>query len=68
MKVKCPTCQKDVEWSASSTYRPFCSKRCQLIDLGEWAEEEHVISEPVIPGYNIDVDEYVIDDDNPLKH
>ncbi|QCR37148.1 DNA gyrase inhibitor YacG [Nissabacter sp. SGAir0207] len=38
--VSCPTCQKPVRWDASSPYRPFCSKRCQLIDLGEWADEE----------------------------
>lgn len=38
--VNCPTCQKPVEWSDNSPYRPFCSKRCQLIDLGEWADEE----------------------------
>ena len=44
MKVKCPTCQQDVEWSPASEYRPFCSKKCQLIDLGEWAGEEKVIS------------------------
>ena len=24
-------------------YRPFCCKRCQLIDLGEWADEEKCI-------------------------
>ncbi|MGM3191491.1 DNA gyrase inhibitor YacG [Dickeya dadantii subsp. dieffenbachiae] len=38
--VNCPTCAKPVEWSENSPYRPFCSKRCQLIDLGEWADEE----------------------------
>ncbi|MEH2921683.1 DNA gyrase inhibitor YacG [Samsonia erythrinae] len=38
--VKCPTCKQAVVWDASSPYRPFCSKRCQLIDLGEWADEE----------------------------
>lgn len=43
--VKCPTCQKDVEWSDKNIYRPFCSKRCQLIDLGEWANEEHRIAD-----------------------
>ena len=47
--VKCPTCQKSVEWSASSTYRPFCSKRCRLIDLGEWASEKHAIPAEPIP-------------------
>lgn len=38
--VNCPTCGKPVEWSEKSPYRPFCCKRCQLIDLGEWADEE----------------------------
>ena len=38
--VNCPTCGKDVIWNETSPYRPFCSKRCQLIDLGEWAAEE----------------------------
>ncbi|MCC2616465.1 DNA gyrase inhibitor YacG [Aestuariibacter halophilus] len=41
--VKCPTCQTAVQWNADSPYRPFCCKRCQLIDLGEWAAEEKVI-------------------------
>jgi hypothetical protein len=38
--VKCPGCGKAVIWNETSPYRPFCSKRCQLIDLGEWAAEE----------------------------
>jgi endogenous inhibitor of DNA gyrase (YacG/DUF329 family) len=38
--VNCPTCNAPVKWGAQSPYRPFCSKRCQLIDLGEWADEE----------------------------
>jgi len=41
--VKCPTCRRDVEWSATSTYRPFCSDRCRLIDLGAWLTEKHAI-------------------------
>lgn len=43
MKVNCPTCQTSVEWSTSNTHRPFCSKKCQLIDLGEWADEQKAI-------------------------
>lgn len=43
--VKCPTCHKQVDWSKSSTFRPFCSDRCRLIDLGDWASEKHVIAE-----------------------
>lgn len=39
MKVNCPTCKTELEWSKENIYRPFCCKRCQLIDLGEWADE-----------------------------
>jgi len=49
LKVPCPTCNKQVVWQTESTYRPFCSKRCQLIDLGEWAEENHKISQQITP-------------------
>ncbi len=41
--VNCPVCQTRVEWTSESHFRPFCSKRCQLIDLGDWASEEHRI-------------------------
>lgn len=47
--VSCPTCDAQVTWAPESAFRPFCSKRCQLIDLGEWAEEKKSISQP-IPG------------------
>jgi uncharacterized protein len=59
VKVKCPTCQTDVVWSQESEYRPFCSKKCQLIDLGEWASEEKVISTPAQtpPPEEIDIEE-----------
>lgn len=43
MVVKCPNCNCDVVWEESE-YRPFCSERCKLIDLGVWADEEFVIS------------------------
>ncbi len=41
--VSCPTCQKSVSWTTEELFRPFCSERCKLIDLGEWAAEEKVI-------------------------
>jgi uncharacterized protein len=41
--VKCPTCGRPVEWSEASAYRPFCSDRCRLIDLGAWLTEQHKI-------------------------
>ena len=39
--VKCPTCKRPVEWSEESVYRPFCSDRCRIIDLGNWASEKY---------------------------
>ncbi|XQW84415.1 DNA gyrase inhibitor YacG [Thalassotalea piscium] len=47
LSVSCPTCNKQVQWLPENEYRPFCSKRCQLIDLGEWADEGHKISQPI---------------------
>lgn len=43
MKVKCPNCQKETEWSELNPYRPFCCERCKLIDLGGWASGENAI-------------------------
>ena len=43
MKVKCPTCGKEIEYSSANPWRPFCSERCKLIDLGEWASDGYVI-------------------------
>jgi endogenous inhibitor of DNA gyrase (YacG/DUF329 family) len=49
-QVKCPTCGKSHLWSKDNPWRPFCSERCKLIDLGEWADESHRIAgEPVPP-------------------
>ncbi|MCH8845491.1 MAG: DNA gyrase inhibitor YacG [Proteobacteria bacterium] len=39
--IKCPECGKSSEYSPANKYRPFCSKRCKLIDLGEWIEGKY---------------------------
>jgi uncharacterized protein len=39
--VACPTCGADVEWTPINKFRPFCSERCKLIDLGAWADETY---------------------------
>ncbi len=44
LTVKCPTCQQSVVWAADNPYRPFCSQRCKLIDLGEWAQERYTVA------------------------
>lgn len=43
MQVKCPGCGKPIEWSVGNRWRPFCSERCRLVDLGAWFAGEHVI-------------------------
>lgn len=50
--VNCPTCQTQVEWTADAKFKPFCSERCKLIDLGDWASEKHAI--PVKPEFDAD--------------
>ena len=42
--VSCPTCGHPVTWSAASPFRPFCSERCKLIDLGAWADERYRVA------------------------
>ncbi len=52
-QVACPTCGRAVAWKSGSRWRPFCSERCRLIDLGEWLSEEkripgeHAPAEPI---------------------
>ncbi len=55
MIVSCPTCQGQVVWDSLQRYRPFCSERCKLIDLGEWAaDEKRIPGEPVYLDSEID--------------
>jgi len=44
--VACPTCGKSVSWTPANVWRPFCSERCKLIDLGAWAAERYRV--PVV--------------------
>lgn len=53
--VQCPQCQKPTPWNTNNANRPFCSKRCKLIDFGAWAKEEHVIAgEPAFDEFSIE--------------
>ena len=47
LEIECPQCKKKIIWSPENTARPFCSERCKLIDLGEWADEKYKI--PLTP-------------------
>ncbi|HZQ56193.1 MAG TPA: DNA gyrase inhibitor YacG [Bryobacteraceae bacterium] len=43
-KVRCPICKKEVAFDDPNM--PFCSERCRIVDLGNWASEKYVISTP----------------------
>jgi uncharacterized protein len=62
MTVTCPTCSRSVEWRTENLWRPFCSERCKLIDLGAWAAGEHAI-----PGDNLE-DAAFSTELSPLPH
>jgi endogenous inhibitor of DNA gyrase (YacG/DUF329 family) len=46
MKHKCPICKKPTDSQTDADF-PFCSERCRLVDLGAWASEKYVVSEPI---------------------
>ncbi|MBJ7551966.1 DNA gyrase inhibitor YacG [Marinomonas ostreistagni] len=62
--IACPTCGVKSPWSTENKSRPFCSSRCKLIDLGEWASESYAI-----PQQTSDEDEIFSEDlvANPNK-
>ncbi|MDV6343870.1 MULTISPECIES: DNA gyrase inhibitor YacG [unclassified Nitrosomonas] len=43
--VNCPQCGETITWSTTNRYRPFCSERCKMHDLAQWATESYRISE-----------------------
>jgi endogenous inhibitor of DNA gyrase (YacG/DUF329 family) len=44
-KSKCPTCEEECE--RDNKFFPFCSERCQLLDLWNWFNGEYAFSEPL---------------------
>ena len=57
--VPCPTCGKLAVFFAEPI-GPFCSARCQMVDLGKWFGEEYRVSEPLRPEH------FSEDDEEPL--
>lgn len=51
--MKCPTCGKKVDWN-DNPYRPFCSERCKLVDLGKWVNEEYRVPGREVPNNSED--------------
>ena len=46
MKHHCPICKKTTDSTTDADF-PFCSERCRLMDLGAWAAEKYVVSDPI---------------------
>lgn len=40
VSARCPRCGNVIQWEGNA-YRPFCSLKCKLIDLGKWIDEEY---------------------------
>jgi len=57
--IICPICNKEVSWQ-DNLFRPFCSQRCKLFDLGKWASDEYRIA-----GEKKDSPEENVEEENP---
>ena len=56
-QVPCPRCGQPALFAPENKWRPFCSERCKLIDLGQWASE----------GYRVPVEDQQPDDEEEPK-
>jgi endogenous inhibitor of DNA gyrase (YacG/DUF329 family) len=61
MQHRCPICKTPTDSQVHEDF-PFCSERCRMRDLGNWATEKYVVSEPI---FSEDDDE---PDDSPKPH
>jgi endogenous inhibitor of DNA gyrase (YacG/DUF329 family) len=67
MKYRCPICKNETDSVVHPDF-PFCSERCRMQDLGNWASEKYVVSEPVFDEEEPGEDErktILFDLDNP---
>ena len=56
-KNNCPQCKKESTWSEANAFRPFCSERCRLIDLGAWATGRNKIKGSKLMDEDIEIEE-----------
>ena len=67
MKHYCPICKAPTDSEKDAEF-PFCSDRCRQKDLGNWATEKYVVSEPIFNEDDLaDKDEktFILDLDTP---
>lgn len=42
LEVRCPHCGMKFAYQQSQ-FRPFCSKRCRMVDLGHWLDGSYAV-------------------------
>jgi uncharacterized protein len=47
MRIRCPICRREEDAPDHHAWRPFCSRRCKMIDLGNWLDEVYRIARPL---------------------
>jgi len=50
--ICCPQCRTPKTYHAHNPFRPFCSERCRLIDLGAWASDRYAIPTESPPDFD----------------
>ncbi len=59
----CPHCKKTSSITSDNPWRPFCSERCRLIDLGDWMDEKNRIASGQSEAFTMDVE-----DEEEIRH
>jgi uncharacterized protein len=63
-KISCPKCGQLTVFSESNPFRPFCSERCRLLDLGQWADEAYKIPTQTHVDLNIESSDTDVDSED----
>ena len=66
--AECPHCGDQTHLDTSNEYRPFCSERCRLLDLGDWVNEEHKIAGREFSDPGFDGDTFSAATERSSKH
>jgi endogenous inhibitor of DNA gyrase (YacG/DUF329 family) len=66
-QIKCPQCGRLTFYSSENPFRPFCSERCKLIDLGQWASESYKVptEDPVDIESGLNPEDFTGSEDEP---
>jgi endogenous inhibitor of DNA gyrase (YacG/DUF329 family) len=56
MVYRCPICKAATDSEKHKDF-PFCSERCRTRDLGNWASENYVVSDPIFDEEELEMPE-----------